>query len=124
MGTAIIVIILLLLCVYAGYSYRKKLRYGGGCCGEHDAMETKVKVADRNKKHYSYQVILSIDGMTCSNCSRRVENALNQQEGMWAKVDLGSQKATVLLKQPPDPTTRRAIVQTAGYTVLSIQQSP
>ena len=43
MGTAIIVIILLLLCVYAGYSYRKKLRYGGGCCGEHDAMETKVK---------------------------------------------------------------------------------
>ena len=75
MGTAIVVIILLLLCVYAGYSYRKKLRYGGGCCGEHDAMETKVKVADRNKKHYSYQVVLSIDGMTCSNCSRRVENA-------------------------------------------------
>ena len=112
MGTAIIVIILLLLCVYAGYSYRKKLRYGGGCCGEHDAMETKVKVADRNKKHYSYQVVLSIDGMTCSNCSRRVENALNQQEGM------------VLLKQPPDPDALRAIVQTAGYTVLSIQPSP
>ena len=117
MGTAIIVIILLLLCVYAGYSYR-------GCCGEHDAMETKVKVADRNKKHYSYQVILSIDGMTCSNCSRRVENALNQQEGMWAKVDLGSQKATVLLKQPPDPDALKTIVQTAGYTVLSIQPSP
>ena len=93
MGTAIIVIILLLLCVYAGYSYRKKLRYGGGCCGEHDAMETKVK-------------------------------ALNQQEGMWAKVDLGSQKATVLLKQPPDPDALKTIVQTAGYTVLSIQPSP
>ncbi len=34
MGTAIVVIILLLLCVYAGYSYRKKLRYGGGCFAE------------------------------------------------------------------------------------------
>ena len=57
---------------------------------------------------------LDIDGMTCSNCSRRVENALNGLDGVWAKVDLGAHKATVRLKQEPDEATLRAAVRGRG----------
>ena len=67
------------------------------------------------------EVTLTIDGMTCSNCSRRVENALNSLDGVWAKVDLGERKADVRLKQAPDNDALRHAVQDVGYTVLSIQ---
>lgn len=121
MGTVIVGIVIALVCVYAIYSYGKKLRQGGGCCGTHDAAEKKVKVSDHNKEHYPYTVTLDIDGMTCSSCSRRVENALNEIGGVWAKVDLGAHKATVRLKQEPDEAVLRAAVQRAGYTVMSVQ---
>ena len=109
MGTAIVIVIIVVICVFAIYSYGHKMRHGGGCCGSHEAAEKKVKVT------------LTIDGMTCSNCSRRVENALNSLDGIWAKVDLGERKADVRLKQAPDNDALRHAVQDVGYTVLSIQ---
>lgn len=121
MGTAIVIVIIVVICVFAIYSYGHKMRNGGGCCGSHEAAEKKVKVADKNKDHYPYEVTLTIDGMTCSNCSRRVENALNRLDGVWAKVDLGERKADVRLKQAPDNDALRHAVQDVGYTVLSIQ---
>ena len=121
MGTIIIVAIIIVICVYAIYNYGHKLRGGGGCCGEHDPAEKKVKVADRDKDHYPYAVTLSIDGMTCSNCSRRVENALNKLPGVWATVDLSGGKANVRLKDQPNETDLREAVRQAGYVVLSVQ---
>lgn len=121
MGTAIVIVIIVVICVFAIYSYGHKMRRGGGCCGSHEAAEKKVKVADKNKDHYPYAVTLTIDGMTCSNCSRRVENALNSLDGVWAKVDLGERKADVRLKQAPNNDALRHAVQDVGYTVLSIQ---
>ena len=121
MGTIFIIAIILAICVYAIYSYGRKLRRGGGCCGAHDPAEKKIKVADRDQSHYPYSVTLSIDGMTCSNCSRRVENALNKLDGVWATVDLGNGKANVRLKNQPDEAALRQAVRQAGYLVLAVQ---
>ena len=52
MGTAIVIVIIVVICVFAIYSYGHKMRHGGGCCGSHEAAEKKVKVADKNKDHY------------------------------------------------------------------------
>ena len=52
MGTAIVIVIIVVICVFAIYSYGHKMRNGGGCCGSHEAAEKKVKVADKNKDHY------------------------------------------------------------------------
>lgn len=122
MSTAIIVIILLVICVFSIRSYARKLSHGGGCCGEHEAAEKKVRVSDHNKDHYPYTTVLTVDGMTCGNCARRVENALNRLEGTWAEVELGDRKAVVRTKQPARAEELRQAVAEAGYTVISVQQ--
>ena len=120
MPTIIISVILAIFCACAIYNYVHKLRHGGGCCGEHEAPEKRIKPKDRNKGHYPYAVVLTIDGMTCENCARRVENALNQMGDVWATVNLGKRQALVLLKWRPEEGTLRDAVQNAGYTVLSV----
>lgn len=122
MPTIIISVLIGLLFIYGIYCYVRKLRHGGGCCGEHEAAVKKVRVSDRNKEHYPYEVILTIDGMTCSNCVRHVENALNGLDGVWAQVDLGSRQATVRMRQAVPEDTLRQAVSEAGYTVLSAEQ--
>ena len=122
MGTIIIAVVLAVLCIYAVYKYVKKLRYGGGCCGEHEPAEKRVKVADRDKSHYPYRLTLTIDGMTCGNCARRVENALNGLDGVWATVDFGSGQAKLRLKRLPEEAVLRQAVRDAGYAVISVEQ--
>jgi copper chaperone CopZ len=77
---------------------RNKLLHGSSCCGTHDAPEPKVKVSDKNISHYDYHYEASIEGMVCGNCATRVENALNRNEGIFAKVDLGNKKAVIHAK--------------------------
>lgn len=121
MATAIIVVILVLICIFSLKSYLKKLR--GGCCGAGgDGPEKKVKVADRNKEHYPYQATAEIDGMVCGNCATRVENALNSMDGVWAKVDLSKKQAAILSKQPLDEQEVRSAVRGQGYTVIKFEQ--
>ena len=99
---------------------RRKVREGGACCGTHEQMEARTRVADRNPAHYPHRVTLVIGGMTCANCARRVENALNTLDGVWAKVDIGTGRAVVRLKEAPDGRVLREAVSRAGYVVTDI----
>ena len=124
MATYCILGVVVLLCAYAVYAYVKKLRVGGGCCGARDAAVRRVRVADRDKRHYPYAVELQVDGMVCENCARRVENALNSLDGVWAKVeDVGAGRTRVRTKSAPDEDALRAAVRQAGYTVMSVRQA-
>ena len=78
----------------------------------------RVRVADRDKRHYPYQTELVIGNMTCENCAIRVENALNALPGTWAQVSISTHKAIVRTKQEPDVTELRCAVSTAGYVVV------
>ena len=123
MANVILVAVIVLICAHGVYSYIHKLRCGGGCCGARDAAPKRVKAADRNKRHYPHRAVLRIDGMTCENCARRVENALNTLPGTWATADLAAGRATVLLKQPPETETLRQAVRQAGYLLLRVEES-
>lgn len=124
MATYLILAAVVLICAYAVYSYIRKLRVGGGCCGEREAAPKRVKVRDRDKRHYPYVLTVTVDGMVCANCARRVENALNSLDGVWARVeDVGSGRATVRTKSAPDEAALRSAVRQAGYTVLSVRQA-
>ena len=118
-STAVICVILAVICIFSVKKYRKKLT--SGCCGAGgEGTVKKRRVSDRNKAHYPYTKILKLDGMSCGNCANRVENALNALDGVWASVDLGSQEALVRMKQPTDPELLKNAVRKQGYTVIRI----
>lgn len=118
MGTAIIILILVILCIVGIKSYAKKL--ASGCCGAGGDRVKKVKVSDKNEAHYPYLAELKIDGMVCGSCANRVENCLNAVEGIWASVDLGNQSAKVRMKDKIEEQRLRDIVREAGYTVMKV----
>ena len=93
----------------------KKARKGGGCCGEHEAAEKSSPAGDGNKAHYPYSLEMKIDGMTCANCARRVENALNSLDGVMAKVSKDTDSARIYTKTQPDVRLLCGAVAKAGY---------
>lgn len=104
------------VCCFGIWRYGKTLRRGG-CCGSGAVSPVKRRVADRDETHYPYTAVLTIDGMTCGHCAVRVENALNELNGVWAKVDLGGKTALVRMVQPlPEAVLRQAIPWSRIYT--------
>ena len=118
MANIIIVLILVALVGYGIYSYVHHLTRGGGCCGERDAAAKKVKVEDHNKAHYPHTLVMGVDGMTCQNCQRHVENALNAMTDTLAEADLSAQKVTVWTKADADEDAIRQAIRDAGYLPL------
>lgn len=121
MGTTIVILILLVIIVLALGSIKKRIKYGSACCGTHDAAPKKVRVRDKNKAHYPYTATLAVDGMHCSNCARRVENALNSTEGVWAKVNLETKSVLVRSKNQLNEAELARIISKAGYTLIKME---
>lgn len=118
MGTAIICIILLVICIFSLKGYLKRLR--NGCCGSGGDEEKRKKPLDEDESHYSYEYTLSIEGMSCKNCAAHVENAFNTREGFLAKVNLRKKNARVLTKEPGEEAEFRRIITKAGYELTGI----
>ncbi len=121
-STAVICVILAVICIFSVKKYRKKLT--SGCCGVSARPGVKInKVKDRDKSHYPYRVLLKVDGMSCGSCAARVENALNALDGVWAQVDLGEEQADVRMKREYGEQELKAAVKTAGYTVYRVEKA-
>lgn len=115
MATAIIVCVLILICIFSIKSYVRKLSQG--CCGSGGDKENKVEVEDKNPAHYPYRNKVEIEGMTCKNCRLRVENAFNEKEGVWARVDLKKKELLLYTKSPMEEADIRMTVAKLGYTM-------
>ncbi len=122
MGNVIIIAALVLVIGIAVYSTVHRVRHGSSCCGERDPEEKKVKVTDKNKNNYPYTYILQVDGMHCSNCARKVENALNAGEGHWAVADVSKKEVLLRTKFEENESGLGEIVANAGYTMLSCKK--
>ena len=107
---------------YGIYSYVHHLTRGGGCCGERDAAAKKVKVEDHNKAHYPHTLVMGVDGMTCQNCQRHVENALNTLPDTLAEVNLSVRNVTVWTKADADEEVIRKAIRDAGYLPLRTKE--
>ena len=73
-------------------------------------------------RNHGYEARLTIDGMTCANCARKVENALNRMDGSWATFSIAQHEARLLSKEPPDEKAIRQAMQQAGYVVMKFEQ--
>lgn len=119
---AVIVAALIVFGVLVVRGYLKRL--ARGCCGGGgDAPVKRAKVSDKNKAHYPYQVLLTVDGMVCGGCAARIENALQELSGVWAKADAGKGQVYVRMKQPLElQVLRNTVNQIGPYTVLEITE--
>lgn len=112
-STIIIIILIAAICCYALISYKKNLTQG--CCGSSGTAVRKKRVNDRNASHYPYEITMKIDGMVCSKCKTRVENALNSIEGVWAIADVEKGEVQVRMKNPVEISILRETVKSCGY---------
>ena len=109
---------LLILVGGSAYWTWRRARHGSGCCAVTEKPDARVRVRDRNRAHYPYRVKAQVGGMTCANCARKVENALNAQDGIWATVDLNARTAQILTRQAPDVHALQEAVREAGYVLM------
>lgn len=122
MSDFVIIILLILIIAFAIYGIVKRIRFGSSCCGSKTPADKKVKVNDRNKANYPYRYTLKVDGMHCSNCARRVENAFNSKDGRWAVVNLEKKEVRLLSKYAETEEELAGITASAGYTMLSYEK--
>ncbi len=118
MATVIICLVLVVICVYAVISYKKKI--SKGCCGGGDS-EIKVKPADSDKSHYGHKAVIRIGGMSCRECAVRVENAFNKKDGYYAKVNLHKKSGEILSKAILTEDDVREVLEKCGYTLTGME---
>lgn len=117
--TIVIVAVLAAICIYSIKKYRKNLE--SGCCGTgDDGPGELVEPEDKDESHYPYHAEITIGGMHCENCARTITNAMNRIDGVWGKVDLNTNKATVLYKNEKLLRQIRMAVAANGFTIEDV----
>lgn len=113
MSTAIIILILLVICFCAVKSYMKKL--ASGCCGAGGDAVKKITVSDTDESHYPYKLTIIVKGMKCKKCEEHIENKLNAEDGVWAKADAKSGTVIVRMKKEVPDIRLKQLIMAAGY---------
>lgn len=76
---------------------------------------------EENKGESLMKKEMLIEGMMCAHCSGRVEKALNDIDGVQAKVDLDKKTAYVELSKDVTDAELSKAVTDAGYEVVSVK---
>ena len=123
MAAKLIIIVGILLIAYAVYGTVQKARgkSKSSCCGSAESVISKP-VEDTDESHYPYKYYVSIDGMMCSNCAARVENAINKSSDSWANVNLGLKRAEVLSKTEKTQDDFAKALKGTEYRVTGFEQ--
>ncbi len=75
----------------------------------------------KQKEEISMKKVLHIEGMMCTHCTGRVQQALNAMDGVQAEVSLEGKCATVTLEKEVSEEALKKTVTDAGYEVTSIE---
>lgn len=119
MGTVIVLAILVVAVFFGVRSSLKHMKGQGGCCGGGDEMP---KIKKKKLQRIVTTKVISIEGMTCKNCSQRVENALNAMDDVNAIVNLRKKQAVVKLGSNVSDEDLEKVILRAGYTVREIKE--
>ena len=117
MGNFIIIAVLAVAISFGIRETVKHFRGEGGCCGGGGkALKSKKKLST-----VTATKTLVIEGMTCENCANRVEWAINDIEGLVAKVNLKKKEAAVSMDRDVDSSVIISAIEKAGYKVVEIR---
>ncbi len=111
MENVFIVVLLVVILVPAVMTAAKHMRGEGDCCGGPKEKPIKKKMTGKPVK----KIKITIDGMMCNNCRVRVENGLNEMDGVLAKVSLADKEAKISLYQEVPEEEILKKVEELGY---------
>lgn len=117
---AIIISVLVIIAIVSVKTYLKNLAQG--CCGAGGGKENKIKVDKSAVSEYEYKYTVEIAGMTCKNCSMRIENVFNRKNGILADVSLEESQAVIYSKEPLTDFSVRQTIIGLGYSVTDITE--
>lgn len=112
MTDIIIIAVVIVIAAIGIRSTIKHFRGQGGCCGGGDYKPRKKKL-----KNILYTKTFTVDGMHCDHCKNRVEEVVNDMEGIAGKVDLKKGELTVSYAEKVNDERIIARIEKAGYTV-------
>lgn len=116
----VVAIVVVVALVVGGRRAIGGLTKGKSCCtdGSEEAKVARVVVDDTDESHYPYRKEFLVGGMSCENCAKRVQSAIDAAGGTWTRIDLANHTALVLAKGPIDDAAVEAAVKGAGYYVM------
>ncbi|MCH5276191.1 MAG: heavy-metal-associated domain-containing protein [Lachnospiraceae bacterium] len=122
MGTAIILVILFVIALFALKGTFKHLSGQGDCCGgSRDPLPKKKRI--KRIEAVTDVYLVKIDGMHCNHCKESVENALEELEGVTVKVHLKKGEALVQAAGNLEEGIIREAVKKAGFSVIDIKRA-
>lgn len=121
MTDAVIILVIVVFLIFALKGSIKHFKGEGACCGGGSG---SVKPKKPKKKTLNGPVIgrctIRVSGMHCQNCVNSVTRALNDIEGVSARVSLKANRAEVSYDREVDETELKQAVEKAGFKVISI----
>lgn len=116
MSTAIIIMILIIICFFAIKNSQSHFKGEGGCCGGGD-----IELSEKTLNHIMDQKKVYIKGMHCENCVKRITNAINDKSYLVCHVDLKKNIAYIDGSQMIDNNEIQDIIEKLGYQVTKIE---
>ena len=117
---AIIISALVIIAIISVKTYLRNLAQG--CCGTDGGKEGKIKVDKSDVSEYNYKYKVEIVGMTCKNCTARIENVFNRKDGILAEVSLDDSDAIIYSKTRLTEFAIRQTIVGLGYSVTNITE--
>jgi len=114
MGTALIGLTLVVVIIFSLKGTLKHMKGEGGCCG--GSPEPKVK--GKRLKEIKETKVFHIEGMSCDNCRKRIENELNSIDQVNARVSLKNKEAVIKLGTDVDEEILIQHIEKLGYKVI------
>jgi len=110
----VIIVVVLAIAVFFGIKETiKHFKGEGACCGGSSPKPKKKKL----KGPILYTYSIQMEGMHCQNCVNAVTRAINDIDGVSAKVNLKKKTAEVYCNREIDVNTIKEAVEKHGYKV-------
>ena len=113
MTDGIIIAILVVALFFGIRATVKHFARKGGCCGSADYKPKKKKLSK-----VLYQKNFKVEGMHCEHCKARVEEVVNDIQGVSGSVDLKNGTLTVSYAEDVDDELIKSKIERVGYKVL------
>jgi len=116
-GIVLIVVIFATMAVRSSFSHFKG---EGSCCGGN--VKQKRFRKKRLKGILNEKYIFDLEGMHCKACAARIENAINEVDGVAADVNFAKHIANIKSNRKLELSDIIEIIELEGYQVVQTQK--